>query len=476
MGQEINNFHFHHRDFKAFSSCLKEETELLRRWFAEASFDSSEPVGGIELEAWLIDGEGMPAPLNEAFLERLSHPLVVPELARFNVEINNDPRALRGFALSEMEAELDTTFADARRAAAELNCRVVFIGILPSATEDRFSLDYISARQRYRALNEQVLRMRKGSPLTIDIRGRERLQLTHMDVMLEAAATSLQIHLQVNQDVAARYYNAAKILTAPLTAAGANAPYFLGRDLWDETRIPLFEQAVACHNHPGPGKRRTDRVTFGAAYADDSLLGCFLENIEHYPVLLPITIDAPPEAMSHLRLHNGTIWRWNRPLVGFQNGRPHLRIEHRVISAGPVVADAVANAAFFFGLIESLARDATPPETLLSFEAARRNFYQAAEHGLDAEILWLDGRRWKLSRLIRDQLLSRARDGLGALGIHADDIARYSGLLEDRMRSGQNGTRWQRAFVERHGRDLRALTLAYTERGQTGRPVHEWDV
>jgi hypothetical protein len=52
-------------------------------------------------------------------------------------------------------------------------------------------------------------------------------------------------------------------------------------------------------------------------YARESILECFEANRTRYPVLLPAVMDEPPESLAHLRLHNGTIWRWNRPLIGF---------------------------------------------------------------------------------------------------------------------------------------------------------------
>jgi len=225
----------------------------------------------------------------------------------------------------------------------------VTIGILPTVRNHELSLPNMSPLRRYRALNEQVLRLRNGRPLRLDIQGRESIEAVHNNLMFEAAATSLQIHLQVAPAHAVRYYNAAKVLSGPMVAACANSPYLCGRDLWDETRIPLFEQAVAL---TGNGTGGTwERVTFGKHYVKDSLMECFKCNLEHYDVLLPRIVDEPPERLTHLRLHNGTIWRWNRPLIGWNDqGAPHLRIEHRVVSAPTSVVDAIANVALFFGL------------------------------------------------------------------------------------------------------------------------------
>ena len=276
---------------------------------------------------------------------------------QFNVELNVDPQALNDKALSRLHQGLQQTWDDCQRVAAGLHARLVMTGILPSVSQQDLTLANMSELKRYRALNEQVLRLREGKPLMLDIHGREHLNLSHQDVMLESAATSLQLHLKVAVEDAVRYYNAAQIVSAPLVAASGNSPFLFGRQLWDETRIPLFEQSVEVGGFAGASRGPVRRVSFGTGYAKESLFECFVENEQHFPVLLPIQFDEPGREMRHLRLHNGTIWRWNRPLVGYDDdGTPHLRIEHRVLPAGPTVIDSIASAAFFYGLVHALAQ------------------------------------------------------------------------------------------------------------------------
>jgi gamma-glutamyl:cysteine ligase YbdK (ATP-grasp superfamily) len=327
--------------------------------------------------------------------------------------------------------------------------------------------------ERYRALNEQVLRLRRDDPITLDIQGNDHLHTRHHDVMLEAAATSLQIHLQLAPARSVRYYNSAMILSAPVLAAGANSPYLFGHDLWDETRIPLFEQAVAVSAR---AESRANRVTFGNAYVRESLMQCFEENLTDYAVLLPTPLQTPPERLAHLCLHNGTLWRWNRPLIGFDDtGAPHLRLEHRVMPAGPSLVDMLANAALFYGLIQQLATADTAPESRLSFEQARRNFYAAARDGLRADLVWLQGKALPAQQLV-SALLPLARQGLKHLAVDDADIDLYLGIIEGRLANGMNGAGWQRAYVAHHGHDMTALTCAYREHQRTGRPVHEWAI
>ena len=476
MGDEITHSQFRDTDFALFKNRLERETRLLGQWFEGDMFSRQVPVCGLEVEAWLIDERGLPAPENKTFLERMNDPMVVPELAKFNVELNVTPQPLGGKALGQLHQDLQKTWDDCQRTAAGMESRLVMIGVLPSVTQEHLTLANMSELKRYRALNEQVLRLREGKPLMLDIHGREHLNVFHHDVMLESAATSLQLHLKVGVENAVRYYNASQIVSAPMVAAAANSPFLFGRQLWDETRIPLFEQSVEVGGFAGASRGPVRRVSFGTGYTKESLFECFVENEQHFPVLLPIEFDDPDRNMRHLRLHNGTIWRWNRPLIGYDDdGTPHLRIEHRVLPAGPTVTDSIASAAFFYGLVHALATQDVAPEDQLPFATARDNFYAAARDSLDAQITWLDGRKLPIQTLLLDQLIPLARYGLGLLAIDADDRDFYLGIVKSRIRNACTGSNWQRAYVTRHSCDMQALTEAYYQRQQSGVPVHDWD-
>lgn len=470
MGQEISSRRFSPEDFTRFATRLQNETRQLGRLFRENAFHCDRHVGGFELEAWLVDRHAQPVPENVEFLDRLANPEVVPELSRFNFEINVEPLVLRQGALSKFHHNLEKNWTHCRDVATKSNIDVMTIGIHPALRENQLTLKNMSESQRYRALNKQVLEMRDREPITLDIPGREHLNTTHRNVMLEAATTSFQIHLQVHQEQAVRAYNAAQIVSAPLVAISANSPYVFGSDIWDESRIPVFEQAV------DTGEVEPRRVTLGRRYVRGSLFNCFKENLKHYPVLIPSDFD-DDGSLPHLRLHNGTIWRWNRPLVGYDTGgRPHLRIENRVIPSGPTIVDMIANAAFFWGLVEALIRQPVAPESRLRFAAMRENFYAAVRESLDCSLVWLDGKKISADQLILRELLPLAKMGLESLEISAKDIKKYLGIIETRATVKQNGAHWQRAWVARHGRDMGQLSAAYLERQQTGKPVHEWTI
>ena len=477
MGEEIRSSEFSPQDFAIFKDKLDAETATLTDIFNRRGFAHSHPVAGFELEAWLIDERLRPVPRNEEFLEKFHNPLASPELASFNIEVNTEPRTLQGHVFSAMHQSLDATWQACRDTAQAMGIDVIMCGILPSLLDADLTLANMSCMQRYRALNREVLLRRKGKPLVLDINGIEHLRVTHHDVMLESAATSFQLHTQINLNQAARLYNASQILSAPMVALCANSPYLFGKDLWDETRIPLFEQAVATGGYDAAAFGPIRRVTFGSGYARESLLECFNENRDHYPVLLPVNLDNNCATLPHLRLHNGTIWRWNRPLIGFDEaGNIHLRIEHRVIPSGPSTLDAVANAAFYYGAAIAMVNLPTAPELLLQFDRARDNFYRAAQLGLRAQLHWLDDKTHPVMELLLNVLLPMAQEGLELLGVAASDSKEYLEVIRQRLETGTNGAVWQRAFVAKHGRDMQALTAAYFEHQHSGLPVHEWKV
>jgi len=477
MGSEISRTSFSEPDFKRFRENLRKETRLLMDWFSSDVFDSNGDMCGFELEGWLLDETFLPAPRNEEFLRRVNDPLVVPELSKYNFEINADPHPLERGLPGYLDGMLTTLWKTCSAHAEAMGCRVLMTGILPTIQDRMLTLENISSLQRYYALNREILRSRKSRPLNIRIEGnRDLLEVTHNDVMAEAATTSLQIHLQVSPSTAARQYNAAHILSAPIVALAANAPFLFGRELWHETRIPLFEQAVMLPSFCDKNGRVISRVTFGRDYARESLLEVFLENLDGFPVLLPVTYDEEVSSLKHLKLHNGTIWRWNRPLIGVDgSGIPHLRIEHRTPSAGPTVPDVVANVLFFFGAIHYLLEKDPPPEKEISFEEVRKNFYRAAKDGLDAVITWTGGKTCSVKELLLEELLPGAAKALAKKGLDPTDIGYYIGnILERRSSTGRTGSEWQKAFIEKHGPRFGEMTGAYHENQNRQIPVHEW--
>ncbi|MCW8932990.1 MAG: glutamate-cysteine ligase family protein [Gammaproteobacteria bacterium] len=500
MGQEITHSHFKKSDFDHYRSKLDAELAWVEKWFdkrtQEKNKDSlhnenqSQLMVGFEMEICLIDQNGEPANCNAAFLEHLKDTSIVSqvslELAQFNLELNSLVFRLTNKALSNLEQELERLWSLCNAVAEKINCKLLMVGTLPSLREEHLKLESISPMTRYKALNEQVLRSRKGRAIELNIQGSETLKSIHQDVMLESAATSFQLHLQMPFSRSIRYYNAAIILSAPIVAICANSPFLFGKALWCETRIPVFEQAVSVGGFDGAVFGPIKRVSFGSGYAQNSLLECFKENNEHYPILLPEVFDSSVDDLAHLNLHNGTVWRWNRPLVGYsecveKNKQEkirdyHVRLEHRIIPAGPTVVDSIANAALFYGAVTALANQYEIPEEKIPFVQAKENFYLSAKHGLKGKVTWISGQTLPLKALILDYILPMAKDGLNQLGISRKEIDYYLGIIEQRARNGQNGASWQRQYVVKYGKNMESLTLTYQKNQQSGRPVHEWSV
>jgi hypothetical protein len=472
MGEEIDRRFYDGEDFSVFRGRLDEETALLNSMFENDEFSRRGDVAGFELEVWLVDERGDPMPHNEAYLKYLDNPLVVAELAEFNVELNGSPSALTGRVFSRLRDELDATWSACQEAAKNTGCGLVTIGILPTVSESDLSSEFMSHRVRYQTLNDRVMALRDGKPLALEIDGDSTLTTTHPDVMLEAAATSFQIHLQCRPDRAVRDFNASIAASAAMVAASANSPYLFGHALWDETRIPLFEQAVDV------GDRNPSRVSFGNGYVKQSLFEIFEENQRDHMILIPAVHDDPPSKLSHVRFHNGTLWRWNRPLIGFDyDGQVHLRIEHRVVPAGPTICDCIANSAFYFGLVRGFGTQGVPIEESLPFEVARDNFYTCARYGLNGRVRWTrGGKKTELSvrSLIMEDLLPLARLGLQSQDVPDAEIEEYLGVIAARVDSGQNGAAWQRRWVAMNGPDLHELVAAYRTRQDAGQPVHTW--
>lgn len=468
MGQEISSEEFSQAHFDQFSKHLAAEMELLRGWFSGEKFCDDSLQCGLELEAWLIGVDGMPAPDNRLFLSTLDREWVVPELAKFNFELNVQPQYLSGCGLRDMQSDLNATWDRCRKVAERLQHRVVSIGILPTVTEDMLCLENMSTLKRYAALNRQVLQMRGGAPLNLEISGADHLSTIHQDLMLESAATSIQVHLKVPERLSVRFYNASLIASAITVALAANAPLLFGKRLWDDTRITLFEQAV---DTAGP----IPRVSFGDRYVRESLLELFEQNLARR-VMLPVEIEQAPARMPYTRMHNGTVWNWNRPLIGFEaDGTPHLRIEHRPMSASPSIADLFADTALYLGLVLYLANHSPAPESLLEFAIARANFYRAARGGMASEITWIDGRQYGIAELLENGLLDQALEALQNQGVRCEDVETSRAILAARLANRQNGAAWQRRkYADLEG-DLTALLLDYEKNQVSGKPVHSWD-
>jgi gamma-glutamyl:cysteine ligase YbdK (ATP-grasp superfamily) len=495
MGEDVDAQEFSRADRTRYREKVHRCLDVFERMLSEDRFHTDDPMTGLEVELNLVDDAGDPALKNAEVLEAIADPAFQTELGQFNIEINVPPARLREGGLRTFEDTLRRSLNDAEARAARTGAHQVMIGVLPTLAPAHFAAQMMSANPRYRLLSEQILHAR-GEDIRIDITGPERLITTADSILPEAACTSTQFHVQTSPEQFAAYWNASQAISSVQLAVGANSPYCLGKELWRETRIPLFEQAADTRSEELKSQGVRPRVWFGERWIN-SVFDLFEENVRYFPALLPITSDEDPVAMleagetpqlAELRLHNGTIYRWNRPVyditptagTGGSERTPHLRVENRVLPAGPTVADLIANAAFYFGLVRHLAESDRPLWSQMSFQAAEENFETAAEDGIDATLYWPALGEVKATELVLRRLLPMAHAGLESWGVEAADRDRLLGIIEQRCLTGVNGASW---FVDRMHRRaggdrydaLRATLLEYRERMHTNEPVHTWD-
>ncbi|MFJ3414736.1 glutamate-cysteine ligase family protein [Streptomyces sp. NPDC086082] len=496
MGEKVVAGPFELADRQRYRAKLGRCLTGLERLLAEKRFDRPKNLMGLEIELNLVGTDGMPRMLNGEVLERIASRDFQTELAMFNLEVNIAPHRLDGRVFDRLAEEIRTSLAYAHRKAGEVDAGILMIGILPTLDRDDLVSSNLSAVDRYTLLNDQIVAAR-GEDFVLDIEGVEHLTCTSGSIAPEAACTSVQLHLQVTPDRFADVWNAAQAVAAVQVAVGANSPFLFGRELWRESRPPLFQQATDTRPPELQAQGVRPRTWFGERWVT-SAYDLFEENLRYFPALLPIHDDEDPldvldeggiPSLAELVLHNGTVYRWNRPVYGIADGVPHLRVENRVLPAGPTVTDVIANTAFYYGVVRALAEESRPVWTRLPFEAAAANFDTACRDGIDARLVW--PRRGRLGgtteidavTLVRDELLPLAEAGLDAWGVEPADRDLYLGVIDERCRRRANGATWQaatfhQALEQGLSREaaLAATTRRYSELMHLGEPVHTWPV
>src|SRR5882757_7543140 len=430
---------------------------------AQSRFESDRPLTGMEIECNLVDADYQPAMSNRNVLDAIADPAYQTELGAYNIEFNVPPRPLPGHTGLDLEAEVRASLNDAETKANASGAHIVMIGILPTLMPEHLNEGWMSESTRYRALNDSIFTAR-GEDIPINITGPEPLSWQAASIAPESACTSMQLHLQVAPAEFAANWNAAQVLAGPQLALAANSPYFFGHQLWAETRIEVFTQSTDTRSEELKTQGVRPRVWFGERWIA-SIVDLFKENIRYFPSLLPEVSDEDPVAelaagripqLSELRLHNGTVYRWNRPVYDVVDGRPHLRLENRVLPAGPTVIDMLANSAFYYGMLRSLSEEDPPLWTRMSFAAARANFLAAAQHGMDARLHWPGLGEVSPPELVLGTLLPMAHEGLRRWGVDTEVRDRFLGVIEGRAKTGRNGARWQVSTV--HALQERGLT------------------
>ena len=488
MGEQNVKANTDETTHQAFMKSLLTEVHALERMLDTGLIESGVRRIGAEQEMFLIDKAHKPALKAMEILDSIEDDRFTHELGLFNLEANLSPRRLGGDCLRKMEEEAQEVYLRAREGAAAVDCDIALVGILPTLTKDNLGLESMVPTPRYYALNDAIRGLR-GNEFEFTINGIDQLAVKHDNVMLEACNTSFQVHFQVSPEHFAKNYNIAQVVTAPLLAAAVNSPILLGKRLWHETRIAVFEYSIDTRSKIHQERGLRPRVHFGDRWLEESVTEIFKEDIARFRIVLTTECEDDPLGMiekgvmpslNALRLHNGTVYRWNRPCYGVHNNIPHLRIENRVIPSGPTVLDEVANAAFFYGMMAGMTEQVSDIRELLTFSDAKSNFLAAARDGIRAQMNWFNDTHLPAKQLILEQLLPLATEGLQEAGIDQDDIERYLGVIRDRVSLRRTGSRWALESLEEmkdkgtQDQRLRCIVSSMVNQQSTGKPISEW--
>ncbi len=478
-----------------FLKAILDDVQALEFMLKNNWFESDVQRIGAEQEMVLVDKQYFkPSLIGPEVIENLQnkHKWIETELAKFNIETNLNPRVFEKDAFSEMEKEIADYLNITQKELDKYNSQIVLTGVLPTIRKFDLELKNLTPKKRYKALMKAINNQLLGQSYELKILGIDELLVKHDSPLIEACNTSFQVHLQVNPDDFVKMYNISQVLAAPVMAIAANSPLVFGKRLWHETRIALFQQALDTRSTHEHLRERSPRVRFGTDWINDSILDIYKDDITRFRVLLSADVSENslekidenkiPKLMA-LNVHNSTVYRWNRACYGISDtGKPHLRIENRVLPAGPTVVDEMANAAFWLGTMTGIAAEIEDIRDHISFTDARDNFGKAAKFGIDTKFTWFNDEKIGPTRLILDKLLPLAEKGLKLKNINKRDIEKYLGIIEKRARKHMNGARWQlRAYtkLKEKGTDdqaLSILTAAMIENQKNNIPVSEWSL
>ncbi|MDX1653010.1 MAG: CBS domain-containing protein [Brumimicrobium sp.] len=476
--QQRDTFHHIMRDLDYLRSMI-EDGKLNRNTFRI----------GAEQEMCFLDSALRPAPVIEEFLKRIDDDQFVPELAAFNLEMNLKPLVFTGNCFSEMEARLNKLIAKGEKTATDMDgLKLIMTGITPTIGKMDMELENLTPTVRSQAMIKAMDWLRQKNP-PIRITGKDDLFTTDFSNMFQSCNTSFQIHYQVNPDEFIDRYNFAQAIAAPVLAACTNSPTLFGKRLWYETRIALFEQAVDTRESTAHLSEEHMRVPFGTKWAEGSVLNVYEEDLAKFKIFMRHTDpdiskrcfeqgEAP--GLVNLNIFNGTIFRWTRACYGVLDGKPHLRIENRLLPAGPTVVDEIANAAFWLGLMHGMPEEYRNLASKMDFDDAKLNLLKAARYGLDSQFRWLSGKKYTAEKLILDVLLPIAEKGLLKAGVDIKDIEKYLDILRSRVKTGKTGSQWvYDSWAQLKGRHsdnyiTTFIASAMIKRQREGEPVHTW--
>ncbi len=472
---------------RLFTRAVLNDLRALELMIAKGHIESGARRIGAEQEMFITDHDYSPNLTALKILDDIEDDRFTNEIALFNIEANLTPRRFEGKCLSAMEEEIKEVISIAKHHAGNHDSKIILAGILPTLRQLDLTMDSITPVDRYYELNDRLKEIR-GSDFRMDIRGVDELSVTHDNFMLEAMNTSFQVHFQVSGNEFVNMYNLSQAVTAPLMAVAVNSGLIHHYRLWHESRIAVFQNSIDTRSTTHQKRGAQPRVHFGNEWIE-SIVDVFRDDISRFSVVLTSDYEEDPVAMVEagempklkaLMLHNGTVYRWNRPCYGVKNNVPHLRIENRVLPSGPSVLDEVANSAFYFGLMSGMSQKYQDITQVLRFSNARNNFLQACRNGLECHFNWINGDSISATKLIKNELLPIAESGLKNAGLDHGDIERYLSTIARRVESKQTGARWAIKSITEMDKNIhpdekvRSIVAEMDKQQTIDRPIHEW--
>lgn len=476
-------------NLKRYTQQLLDDVEALEIMLEKGMLEKDVTRIGAEQELYLVDRECRAKPVATDLIDALKDEHFAYELAQYNLEINLDPETFTGNCLLQMEQQIVEQLSKVEKTAAGFNAVPLLTGILPTIRKKDIDIENLVKDQRYLLLCK-TLNDLCDSEYKLYITGVDEFADTHDSPMFESCNTSFQIHFQLDPKNVVDLYNYSLLISAPLVASAVNSPFLMGKQLWKETRIALFEQAVDTRDKEQGSRDITARVFFGKQWLKNSVIELYQDNIARFkPIVgadfnensLDIVNNGGVPGLHALDLFNGTIWSWNRVCYGVNGGVPNLRIENRVLPSGPTVKDEIANAAFWFGMMNAMPEEYRGIPKLLDIEQSKENFLKAAQYGLDTKMTWIDNRTISTQELILDELLPIAERGLKKANIEQEHIKNYLGIIKERVSSGRNGSNWLTTSFQNLKKEtqrenaLFSVTSKLMENQKTGEPVHTWE-
>ena len=467
---------------------LIKDIEALDIMINEGLIEKSPIRIGAEQEFCLVNNEFLPKNNSLDILHDIKDKHFTTEIGNYNLEINLNPLELKSDCFSKLHQQLSNLLKKAKTAAQKRDTKILLTGILPTLSLKHIKEENMTPIQRYYALNEAIKESRKQD-FYIHIKGVDEVNLLQDSVMLEGCNTSFQMHLQIHPDEFMESYNWAQAISGPILSACTNSPLLFGKELWSETRIALFTQSVDTRANSFLLNQKQSRVSFGNDWSTGTITDIFRDNVSRFRSL--VTSEFTKDSVEMLKnnkipklralcLHNGTVYRWNRPCYGVKEGIPHLRIENRYIPSGPTVKDEIANLMFWVGVMKGRTKQYDNIENEVDFKDVKSNFFSAARYGMATQFYW-NGKYVSSQKLVLDELLPMAYSGLYSVGISPKDAEYYLKIVENRVKS-HNGSEWIRKSYRNLLKSkkplnaLQTLTSNIYKKQETGFPVSTWNL